>query len=67
MSSETTLAVCSAIFALVAGWFIYVGFAGGGPQIIQFTIGVGAAVVSATLAIGSAIVTAIRRAYERSE
>lgn len=78
MSSETTLAFFSAIFALIAGWFLYVGFTAeivvGETVNLQamhiqsqnIATGIGASIVSAVLAIGSAIVTAIRRAYELS-
>lgn len=83
MSSETTLAGTSFVFALVAGWFLYVGMslevtvttAEGTVANLQLmhmqatniAIAIGAAIVSAILAVGSAVVAAIRRAYELSD
>lgn len=82
MGTETLLALGSAIFALVAGWFLYAGLSADvlvatevglvanaelmHVQATNIAIGIGSALVSAILAIGSAIVAAIRRAYELS-
>ena len=83
MDSETSLAAGSVIFALVAGWFVYVGVAAETTiayegqivanaqlmhiQTTNIAIGIGAAIVSAILLIGSAIIGAIRRASSPSE
>lgn len=72
--------IVSAIFAIVAAYFIYSGFAletsvvtEGGTvanlelmhiQATNIALGIGSAIVSAILAVGSAIVTAIRRASQ---
>lgn len=78
MDSETGLAGGSAIFALVAAYFLFLGLSAetsiayegqivANAQLmhIQSTnvlVGIGSAVVSAVLAVGSAIVGAIRQA-----
>lgn len=83
MSAESLLAVGSALFAIVAGWFLYVGLSmnvvvatdAGEVANLQLmhiqasntSIGIGAAIVSAVLATGSAIVTALRKSYEEPE
>lgn len=83
MDSETSLAGGSAIFALVAAYFLFLGFSAETTinfegqivanaqlmhiQATNILTGIGAAVVSAVLAAGSAIVGAIRRASAPSE
>lgn len=76
--SDALLAIGSFIFALVAGWFLYIGFVADVSvptdsgdvanlqlmhvQATNIAVGIGAALVSAVLAVGSAIVAAIHRA-----
>lgn len=82
MDSETSLALGSVIFAIVAGYFFALGFSvettiiyDGQPvanaqlmhtQATYVLIGVGSAVVSAILATGAAIVAVIRRASSQA-
>lgn len=64
MDSETSLAFGSVIFALVAGYFLFIGFSADVSAVneagLAISIAIGSAIVSAVLAIGAAIVSAIR-------
>jgi hypothetical protein len=73
MSSEDGFGFASFLFAIVAIYFLYVGFGSTTGidgtanfelmhlQAANIAIGIGAAIVSAILAVGAAIISALRR------
>lgn len=80
---QTVLEVVAALFAIVAGYFLFLGFsaettvaydgqviANAQPmhyQLVHILIGVGSALISAVLFAGAAIIAAIRFASEASD